>query len=82
MGLDSELRAIRLEVKRIRALLGEDVAPRPLAYTRRDAAKRLGIGLTLMNQLIRKGLIRLTEPIGRRRLVPESEIQRLLQAKK
>ncbi len=43
----------------------------------RDAARRLGVGITSVRELIARGSLRVTR-IGRRIVVPVSEVQRLL----
>lgn len=49
----------------------------PQAFTVEEAAERLRIGRTLMYDLIRRGEVG-TIQLGRRRVVPASELDRLL----
>lgn len=49
----------------------------PLANRIPDAARRLGIGRTVLYELIKSGEIK-TIKIGARTLVPESELQRAI----
>jgi len=52
-------------------------APAPrAAYTIRDAAAALSIGVTAMKELLRSGAVRAVK-VGKRRRVPRSEIDRL-----
>lgn len=54
--------------------------PVPLTHTRRQASKRLGVGLSLLDRLIDGKEIR-TIKIGARVLVPEAELQRYVATK-
>lgn len=49
----------------------------PLANTINVACHRLGIGRTLMYELLKKGELRAIR-LGSRTLIPESELQRLI----
>ncbi len=49
----------------------------PLANTINDSCRRLGIGRTLMYDLIKQGKLRSIK-LGTRTLIPESELQRLI----
>jgi excisionase family DNA binding protein len=49
----------------------------PCGYRVEEAAEQLGIGRSLMFDLVRRGEIR-TVRFGRRRVVPSDEIARLL----
>ncbi|MBB3041975.1 helix-turn-helix domain-containing protein [Nocardioides soli] len=49
----------------------------PYGYRIEEAAQRLGIGRSLMFDLVRRGDVR-TVRFGRRRVVPSDEIARLL----
>lgn len=48
-----------------------------LARSVTEGCRALGIGRTLMDELIGRGEIK-TFRLGRRRLIPESELQRLI----
>jgi excisionase family DNA binding protein len=52
----------------------------PLAWQIDPACNRAGIGRTMMYQLIKQGEIRVIK-VGRRTLVPESELQEWLARK-
>ena len=52
----------------------------PLAWQIEPACNRAGIGRTMMYQLIKAGEIK-TIKVGRRTLVPESELQKWLARK-
>ena len=52
----------------------------PLAHSPESAAKRLGLPLRSIYNLLAEGELRSTK-IGKRRLIPDSELQRLLQRK-
>lgn len=52
----------------------------PLAWQIDPACNRAGIGRTMMYQLIKAGEIK-TIKVGRRTLIPESELQRWLSRK-
>ncbi|HMM85337.1 excisionase family DNA-binding protein [Azohydromonas sp.] len=52
----------------------------PLAHSPESAAKRLGVPLRLIYALLAAGELRSTK-IGKRRLIPDVELQRLLQRK-
>ena len=49
----------------------------PLANTINDSCSRLGIGRTLLYDLIKQGKLRPIK-LGSRTLIPESELQRLI----
>ena len=49
----------------------------PLASTIPDTCRRLGIGRTLVYDLIKQGKLRPIK-LGTRTLIPESELQRLI----
>ena len=49
----------------------------PLANTIQDSCSRLGIGRTLLYDLIKQGRLRPIK-LGSRTLIPESELQRLI----
>ena len=49
----------------------------PLANTIPDTCRRLGIGRTLVYDLIKQGKLRPIK-LGTRTLIPESELQRLI----
>jgi excisionase family DNA binding protein len=52
----------------------------PLAHSPEGAAKRLGVPLRSVYTLLAAGELRSTK-IGKRRLIPDAELQRLLQRK-
>jgi excisionase family DNA binding protein len=52
----------------------------PLALSVKEAAQRLGVGPTLFGELLRAGDI-IGVKVGRRTLIPESELQRFLREK-
>lgn len=49
----------------------------PLAHAIPTACRRLGVGRTMLYELIKRGELRAVK-IGGRRLIPESELKRLL----
>lgn len=51
--------------------------PAPLAHRIPDACRRLGVGRTVLYELIKSGEIT-TIKIGTRTLVPESELQKII----
>ena len=51
----------------------------PLANTINDSCRRLGIGRTLLYEIVKSGQIR-TIKIGNRTLIPESELHRFVNA--
>jgi len=53
--------------------------PKPMAYRPDDAAVVLGLGRTTTYALIRDGQLRSIK-VGRRRLIPVSEIKRFLES--
>ncbi len=75
--IERQLRDIRLALEKINARLGAKGA-KPSAFGLREAGEEIGLGLTTLKELIRKRVI-LTVLVGRRRLVPLSEIERFLQ---
>ena len=54
--------------------------PQPIATPVADACRRLGIGRTMLYELIGRGEIRSIK-IGTRTLIPETELQRFVAAK-
>lgn len=52
----------------------------PLAHSPENAAKRLGVPLRLIYTLLASGELQSTK-LGKRRLIPDTELQRLLQRK-
>lgn len=57
-----------------------ETQPLPLAWRIDSASHRAGIGRTMLYQLIKDGEIK-TIKVGRRTLIPESELQRWLARK-
>lgn len=55
----------------------KDQAAAPLAHPISDAARMLGIGRTKLYELVDEGALR-TIRLGSRRLVPDSELRRLI----
>lgn len=55
----------------------ENTIKDPRGYRVEEAAEQLGIGRSLMFDLVRRGEVR-TVTFGRRRVVPSDEITRLL----
>lgn len=70
------LEQIAAETRRLVAQLAEGQRPTPTCLKYSDAAKRLGIGLTKLKRLIKNGELR-TALVGKHRMVPLSEIERL-----
>ena len=58
--------------------LGRDSASERLAYSIDETARLLGVSRTTVNVLIRRGELRSVK-LGWRRVVPASEIRRLLE---
>ena len=58
----------------------EPQTPEPLAHSPERAAQRLGISTRAVYTLIAKGELR-SFKLGKRRKIPDSECQRLVQAK-
>lgn len=54
--------------------------PAPLAHRIPDACRRLGIGRSSLYELIKSGEIR-TIKIGSRALVPEAELQKVIDSR-
>jgi excisionase family DNA binding protein len=70
--LERLLEDIRTRIDR----LEERMKPEPTCCTYPQAAKRLGIGLTKMKSMVRRGEIR-TVLVGKAPMIPAAEIQRL-----
>lgn len=60
--------------------MAEAASPPPLAHSPEAAARRLGTNTRAIYTLIAKGDLR-TFKLGKRRLIPETECQRLVQQK-
>lgn len=58
----------------------QDPTPLPLAHSPESAAKRLGLPVRAIYTLLADGELRSTK-IGKRRLIPDIELQRLLERK-
>lgn len=54
--------------------------PAPLANKIPDACRRLGIGRTVLYELIKSGEVR-TIKIGTRTLIPEAELQKVISSR-
>lgn len=70
------LEALAADVRRLTALLEQKLQPEATMLTMPDAAKRLGIGLTKLKEMVKRREIR-TAPLGRVKMIPLSEIYRL-----
>jgi excisionase family DNA binding protein len=70
------IEALLLEVRSLRELV--ERRHKPSGFNLKDAAREVGLGLSTLKELIRKQVI-LTVKVGRRRLVPMSEIEKFLQ---
>ena len=68
------------EVRGRLARIEERLQPAPMCMTYPEAAKRLGIGLTLLREMVARHELR-TATVGKRRMVPLSEIERVSQPK-
>lgn len=74
-SIDEQLSAIRAELEKIHSrLTGQQGLPTVLAM--KEAARELSISLTTLKELVRRREI-LTVMIGKRRMVPASEIRRM-----
>lgn len=78
MTIDEQLAQIREQLKLIAEKLSGHGRRR--ACTLREAADDLRVGLSTVKQLVREQVL-LTVTIGRRRLVPAAELDRLLTLK-
>jgi len=58
-------------------MISETTQMEPLAVSVDEVARRLGIGRTLLYDLVKQGKIRVVK-LGNRTIVPVSEIDRLL----
>jgi excisionase family DNA binding protein len=56
--------------------LEEKLGPQPLCFTYPDAAKRLGVGLTKLKQMVRAGEIQ-TSRVGRVPMISLAELERI-----
>lgn len=70
--LEVFLRELRAQLSRIE----ERLRPEPTCLTMVAAARRLGVGLTTLKEMVRKGQIR-TSTINSRRMVSLSELERV-----
>lgn len=58
----------------------ETTKPEPLAHSPESAAKRLGTNTRAVYSLLAAGTLR-SFKLGKRRLIPDTELQRLVQQK-
>lgn len=72
--IEEKLHAISLELARISGRLATHQLPRVL--TKERAAKELSISLSKLKRLLRDGVL-MSVAVGRRRMVPAVEIERL-----
>lgn len=72
----AELRAIREELRALRLEMKSGRVSVSALVTRKEAARRLGVGPTKLRALIDSGVV-MTTPLGRRRMVAVSEIERV-----
>lgn len=72
-ALLAELRSIRGELKKISDRLG---SPNQDLFTMPQAARRLGIGQTKLREIVQARKLSVVT-LGRRRMVPASELERL-----
>lgn len=73
---DTDLEAVVREIRERLARLEERFQPQATCLSYRDAANRLGVGLTKLKELVARGELRPSR-VGRRRMVALSEIERL-----
>ena len=71
-ALEAWLEDVRVRLERIEGRL----APRAALLSLEDAATALGVGATMMKRMVASGAV-LTVALGRRRMVPASEVERL-----
>lgn len=74
--VEAELRLLRLSFEKLNESLSAQLAGRQRAFKVPAAAKLCGMGLTKMRELVDSGAV-LTVLLGKTRLVPVSEIERL-----
>jgi len=71
--LESLLSDIRERIERLETRL----QPEPMMFTIPEAAARLGIGQTKLKEMLRKGQLRQTGTVGRVKMIPLTELQRV-----
>lgn len=74
-SVDAEMRAIRAVMKELRKARGGEQG-RPTVFTITEAAEESGMTLGAFRVLLRTRVV-MTTVVGRRRVVPLSEIERL-----
>ncbi len=66
-----------LEDMRLRIIgLEERMKPEPLMFAYPDAAKRLGVGITKLREMVKRGSIRATKNRGEAPMISLTELQR------
>lgn len=71
-GIEAQLELMRQMIER----LEEKIRPEPTVLTFPKAAERLGVGLTKLKELVKKGQLR-PALVGEVKMIPMSEIHRL-----
>ncbi len=72
----AELEAVLKEVRELLAKMDERLQPQPLCFSLKDAAQRLGVGLTVLKEMVARREIR-TSTVGRRAMISLSELERV-----
>lgn len=81
MSVESKLEGIEAQLELMRKIierLEERLQPEPTCFTYPEAAKRLGIGLTKLKEMVKRGDLRKSYPLeGGVPMIALSEIQRV-----
>lgn len=76
MDVESLLREIREELRSLREEMRAGLVQESALLSMKDAAKRLGVGVTKLRSLITSGEVQTTR-LGGRRMVAVSEVERV-----
>lgn len=72
----TDLEAVMLEIRERLARIEERLQPQPTCMDFPEAAKRLGVGLTKLKEMVARGELR-TSTVGRRAMISISELERV-----
>jgi len=72
----AELEAVLREVRELLSKVDGKLQPQPLCFSMKEAAERLGVGLTVMKEMVARREIR-TSTVGRRAMISLSELERV-----
>lgn len=71
------LEALLLDMRKRIEGLEEKLKPEPLCFAYPDAAKRLGVGVTKLREMVKKGQIRATKEVGGVPMISLTELVRV-----